>query len=375
MYLGKTELRNSGNRAGSCFGGRSGDSSVSGKFLLCFLGAFCIPFFAEANELSRYIGDFNAIMAEVSQKLQGDTSSLQAGAKAIAGMGAVFYIGSRVWKHIANAEAVDFYPLFRPFVLAILIANFSWVTGFIQVLISPVMKASDQMMSNSQLGIDQLIAAKQEAMKNGKFWNMYVGESGSGDRDLWYEYSNPGAGEEGWMESIGNGIRFAMEKASFQMQLNAKAWISEVLQVLYQAAGLAINVIRLFHLVVLGILGPISFGLAVFDGFQHTLVQWLARYVNVFLWLPVANIFGYIINQVQTEMLKLDISQIEEQGRTFFSSTDTAFLIFMVVAIIGYTTVPSVANYIIYAGGKDSLLHKTSNIASHYPNQFQRFLR
>lgn len=350
-------------------------SSGIGKFLFCFLGAFCLPFFAEANELSRFIGDFNRIMDDVSQTLQGDTQSLQSGAKAIAGMGAVFFIGSRVWKHIANAEAVDFYPLFRPFVLAILIANFAWVTGFIQVLISPVMTASNRMMANSQLGIDQLIAAKQEAMKNGKFWNMYVGESGSGDRDLWYEYSNPGASEEGWMESIGNGIRFAMEKASYQMQLNAKAWISEVLQVLYQAAGLAINVIRLFYLVILGILGPISFGLAVFDGFQHTLVQWVARYVNVYLWLPVANIFGYIINRIQEEMLKLDISQIEDQGRTFFSSTDTAFLIFMTVAIIGYATVPSVANYIIYAGGKDSLLHKTSNIASHYPNQFQKMLR
>lgn len=375
MYSTNTDFKALINRFSSLRMGEYGLSSGLGKFLFCFFGAFCIPFFAEANELSRFIGDFNRIMDEVSRTLQGDTQSLQSGAKAIAGMGSVFFIGSRVWKHIANAEAVDFYPLFRPFVLAILIANFAWVTGFIQVLISPVMTASNRMMANSQLGIDQLIAAKQEAMKNGKFWNMYVGESGSGDRDLWYEYSNPGAGEEGWMESIGNGIRFAMEKASYQMQLNAKAWISEVLQVLYQAAGLAINVIRLFYLVILGILGPISFGLAVFDGFQHTLVQWVARYVNVYLWLPVANIFGYIINRIQEEMLKLDISQIEDQGRTFFSSTDTAFLIFMTVAIIGYATVPSVANYIIYAGGKDSLLHKTSNIASHYPNQFQKMLR
>ncbi|MCR9083301.1 MAG: conjugative transposon protein TraJ, partial [Cyclobacteriaceae bacterium] len=139
--------------------------------------------------------------------------------------------------------------------------------------------------------------------------------------------------------------------------------------------GLGINVIRLFYLVVLGILGPISFGLAVFEGFQHTLVQWIARYINVFLWLPVANIFGYIINQIQQRMLEIDLNQIESGGRTFFSSTDTAFLIFMVVAILGYTTVPSVANYIIYAGGKDSLLHKTSNVVSQYPRQFQKMLR
>ena len=328
-----------------------------------------------AGEFSDFISDFNRIITEVGAVISQDTVSLSAPAKVIASLGAVFYIGFRVWKHIANAEAVDFYPLFRPFVLAILIANFHWVTGLISALCSPVVSATDRLREASQNSINQLIDAKKKAMKEGKFWNMYVGYTGSGDRDLWYQYANPGAGEEGWIESIGNGVQFAMEKASFQLQLNIKSWMSEVLQVLYQAAGLAINVIRMFYLVVLGILGPISFGLAVFDGFQHTLIQWIARYVNVFFWLPVANVFGYIINVIQTKMLQLDLSQIESQGRTFFSSTDTAFLIFLVVAIIGYTTVPSVANYIIYAGGKDSLLHKTSNILSQYPNQFQKMLR
>lgn len=338
------------------------------------LGLF-FPQVLMANDLARYIEDFNEVIASVSETIGNDTAVLQFAAGSIAGIGAIFYIGNRVWKHIAEAEAVDFYPLFRPFVLGILVVNFSWVTGTIGLLMTPVMLATEKLRVGSQEGINQLIEAKKKAMKEGQFWNMYVGNTGSGDRDLWYEYSNPGAGEEGWMESIGNGIQFAMEKASFQMQLNIKTWMSEVLQVLYQATGLGINVIRLFYLVVLGILGPISFGLAVFEGFQHTLVQWIARYINVFLWLPVANIFGYIINQIQQRMLEIDLNQIESGGRTFFSSTDTAFLIFMVVAILGYTTVPSVANYIIYAGGKDSLLHKTSNVVSQYPRQFQKMLR
>lgn len=338
------------------------------------LGLF-FPQVLMANDLARYIEDFNEVIASVSETIGNDTAVLQFAAGSIAGIGAIFYIGNRVWKHIAEAEAVDFYPLFRPFVLGILVVNFSWVTGTIGLLMTPVMLATEKLRVGSQEGINQLIEAKKKAMKEGQFWKMYVGNTGSGDRDLWYEYSNPGAGEEGWMESIGNGIQFAMEKASFQMQLNIKTWMSEVLQVLYQATGLGINVIRLFYLVVLGILGPISFGLAVFEGFQHTLVQWIARYINVFLWLPVANIFGYIINQIQQRMLGIDLNQIESGGRTFFSSTDTAFLIFMVVAILGYTTVPSVANYIIYAGGKDSLLHKTSNVVSQYPRQFQKMLR
>lgn len=352
-----------------------GSLSKIPKSIRLLLLLILMPNLVFAGDFADFIKDFNAIISEVGLTISADTISLSGPARAIASLGAVFYIGFRVWRHIANAEAVDFYPLMRPFVLAIVIANFNWVTSLIAGICSPVVAGTDHLREASQNSINLLIEAKKKAIKEGEFWNMYVGDSGSGDRDLWYEYANPGAGDENWLESIGNGVQFAMEKASFQLQMNIKSWMSEVLQVLYQAAGLAINVIRLFYLVVLGILGPISFGLAVFDGFQHTLVQWIARYVNVYLWLPVANVFGYIINVIQTKMLELDLSQIESEGRTFFSSTDTAFLIFMIIAIVGYTTVPSVANYIIYAGGKDSLLHKTSNIVAQYPNQFQKMLR
>ena len=42
---------------------------------------------------------------------------------------------------------------------------------------------------------------------------------------------------------------------------------------LFEAAALCINTIRTFYLIVLAILGPLVFGIAVFDGFQHTRPQ------------------------------------------------------------------------------------------------------
>ena len=63
-------------------------------------------------------------------------------------------------------------------------------------------------------------------------------------------------------------------------------------------------------------------------------------------------------------MLKLDLRQIADGGDTFFSSTDTAYLIFLIIGIIGYFTVPSVANYIIHAGGGNALLYKVSTLLS-----------
>jgi hypothetical protein len=59
----------------------------------------------------------------------------------------------------------------------------------------------------------------------------------------------------------------------------------------------------------------------------------------------------------------VDISQIQQSGDTFFSSTDAAYLVFMIIGIVGYFTVPSVANYIIHAGGGNTLLHKVSSIS------------
>jgi len=114
--------------------------------------------------------------------------------------------------------------------------------------------------------------------------------------------------------------------------------------------------------IVLAILGPLIFGISVFDGLQHTLTVWIARYINVFLWLPVANIFGAIISKVQENMLRIDIQQVTKYGDTFFSENDTAYLIFLVMGIVGYFTVPSVANYIVHAGGGNALLYKASNV-------------
>src|SRR4029079_4217719 len=133
------------------------------------------------------------------------------------------------------------------------------------------------------------------------------------------------------LETIGNDIKFASAKFSYNLRNSIKQWMSEVLKVLFEAAALCINTIRTFYLIVLAILGPLVFGLAVFDGFQHTLTVWLARYLNIFLWLPVANIFGGIMGKIQSNMLQLDISQISETGDSFFSSTDVAYLIFMII--------------------------------------------
>ncbi|WP_374163823.1 conjugative transposon protein TraJ [Arcticibacter sp. MXS-1] len=291
-------------------------------------------------------------------------------ARGIAGFAALWYIAARVWRQIAAAEPIDFYPLLRPFALGMAVILFPAVLSMMNGVLQPIVSATGGMVKDSNKAIAALLKKKAEAIKNSDTWKMYVGEDGSGDRDEWYKYTHPdnSSEAEGVFESIGNDIRFWMDKQSYNFRNSIKQWMSEVLQVLYEASALCINTIRTFYLIVLAILGPLVFGFAVFDGFQHTLTVWIARYVNVFLWLPVSNIFGSILGKIQENMLKLDISQVEGSGDTFFSSTDTAYLIFMVIGIIGYFTVPSIANYIVHAGGGNALLQKVNSLVSNTSN-------
>ncbi|MBK0378531.1 conjugative transposon protein TraJ [Mucilaginibacter segetis] len=323
------------------------------------------PILASAEGLASDIQGLQGTLNGVYNDMLPMCSQLIGTGRAIAGFGALWYIGSRVWRQIAAAEPVDFYPLMRPFALGLAILLFPTVIAVINGILQPTANATGGMVQNSDAAIAALLKAKEEAIEKTDTWQMYVGDSGDGDRDKWYKYTHPddktGDGE-GMLSSIGNDMKFAMAKASYNFRNTVKQWMSEILQVLYEAAALCINTIRTFYLIILAILGPIVFGLAVFDGFQHTLTVWLAKYINVFLWLPVANIFGAIIGKVQENMLKLDISQVQTSGDTFFSATDTAYLIFLLIGIIGYFTVPNVANYIVNAGGGNGLLQKVNSM-------------
>ncbi|HLP37768.1 conjugative transposon protein TraJ [Lacibacter sp.] len=331
---------------------------------MMILSALFLPFLSSAqSSVAGSIRSLQSVLEQLYNEMIPLCSQLIGVGRGIAGFAATWYIASRVWGHIARSEPVDFYPLFRPFVLGFAILIFPSVIAMINGVMKPTVTATAAMVKNSDKAIAQLLIMKEQAIKQTDYWQMYVGPAGLGDRDRWYKYYYKDQTED-WFESIGNDVKFAAAKFSYQFRNSIKQLMAEVLQILFEAAALCINTIRTFYMIVLAILGPLVFGIAVFDGFQHTLTVWIARYLNIFLWLPVANIFGGIIGKIQENMLKVDLQQINSTGDTFFSSTDTAYLIFLIIGIIGYFTVPSVANYIVNAGGGNTLLNKVTMMMS-----------
>ena len=322
---------------------------------------------SNAQDITSSLQGMQPVLDNVYNQMIPMCSNLIGAAQGIAGFAALWYIASRVWRQIAHAEPLDFYPLLRPFALGICVMLFPAVIALMNGIMQPIVTTTANMVTDSNNAIALLLQQKQAALQNSSSYQMYVGDDGNGDRSKWYAYTHPddpNDQNEGTFSSLGNDVKFWMDKQAYNFKNDIKEWMSEILEVIYAAAILCINTIRTFYLIVLAILGPLVFGFAVFDGLQHTLTQWIARYINIFLWLPIANIFGSIIGKVQQQMLQLDINQIQSSGDTFFSPTDTCYLIFLCIGIVGYFSVPSVANYVIHAHGGNGLLNKVTNVAA-----------
>ena len=287
------------------------------------------------------------MLAQLYNDMMPQSRDLIATGQCLAGFGALWYIGFRVWRHLARAEAIDFFPLLRPFTIGIAIALFPSLMALVNDVLSPLVSGTAQMQQKTTDAIQELLRQKEEALKGTADYQMYVGPDGNGNEQIWAA-ANGVTTSLNPITQLTASFQFAIAKAYYNMKNQIKVWLSEILQLLFEAASLCIDTLSTFNRVVLTILGPIVLGLSVFPGLEASLAGWFARYVNVYLWLPVANIFSAIIGNIQVGMLKIDINQIQQNGSTFFSSTDVGYLLFLLLGIAGYFTVPAVAGYIVH---------------------------
>jgi conjugative transposon TraJ protein len=266
-------------------------------------------------------------------------------AKGLAGLGALFYIAHRVWQSLSRAEPIDVYPLLRPFVIGFCIMFFpTFVLGTMNTILSPVVKGTHQMLQTQTFDMNQYRQQKDrlehEAMMRSPETAWLVDN----------EVFNQRLAEMGIFD-MPEKLFMRMERTSYNLKKSVRDWFRELLEILFKATALVIDTVRTFFLIVLAILGPIAFAISVYDGFQSTLTQWISRYVSVYLWLPVSDLFSSILARIQILMLQNDIHQLQTNPNYSIDASNTVYIIFMLIGIVGYFTIPTVANWIISAGG------------------------
>ena len=290
--------------------------------------------------------NLHQILHTLYQEMMPLCSNLTGVAKGIAGLGALFYVAAKVWQALARAEPIDVYPLLRPFVIGLCIMFFpTFVLGTINMVLSPVVKGCHGMLETQTFDMNKYREQKDKLEYEANKRNpetAYLVDKEEFDKKL---------DELGW--SAGDLITMGgmyIDRAEYRMKQNIRRWFQELLELLFQSAGLVIDTIRTFFLIVLSILGPIAFAISVYDGFQSTLTQWITRYISVYMWLPVSDLFSSVLARIQVLMLTKDIEAMSDP--TFIpDSSNTVYMVFLIIGIFGYFTIPTVANWIIMAGG------------------------
>ena len=267
-------------------------------------------------------------------------------AKGLAGLGALFYVAYRVWQSLARAEPIDVFPLLRPFALGICIMFFpTIVLGTLNSILSPVVTGTHRILETQTFDMNEYRQQNPETA--------YLVDKEAFDNKL---------DELGALDAI-EACGMYVDRAMYNMKKSVQNFFRELLELMFNAAALVVDTLRTFFLIVLSILGPISFAISCWDGFQASLSQWFVRYISIYLWLPVSDLFSSVLARIQTLMLQRDIEQLSDPN-FIPDSSNAVYITFLIIGIIGYFTIPTVANWIVQAGGGAGNYGKNVNQAA-----------
>lgn len=342
--------------------------------------------------------NFKAI-TEVYEQAKLDIADMSSYILAIAGIGALIYFSAKIWKEWVKGDGIDIWGCLRPFAILLLIINFNLLPTLIDTLTSPFIAVTAGLRDKTEA----TYLEKQE-----KFMTIKVGKRAALEEELnklakeklsgetTYDKSQPSYqmkndhDETGWFGWVGyiknayanymnehaqkldemtNGAysrEAKMEELSEQLtsESGLAAWINEavgngiyyICQVMCTAIQSFIMIFAYLTKIILFMLGPVVLAISMFPKYDHLVVNWISRYINVCLWIPICNIIGYIMQSLVIKVA-LDPAIASAANGDFTAlnaeqmSNNFVLIVFMLITSFLYMKVPSIADWIISGNG------------------------
>ncbi len=305
--------------------------------------------YATGSSLSKMESMMEGVYASV---IQGVDSFAYA-ASAVGAVGAVIAISMHVSKGLVQGSPIDISGLARPFFILIGLLFYFEILAGINTLLAPTVQATDAMVADENAVVEEVLLKLENARKTTGEGAILLGPDGTGDFDAYLK--NNGASDAGWFEQTTLWASFRTEATLYELRTKFRMLVFTLMTWVYTAAVFILNTLRAFTLAVLGLLGPLALGFSLIPGFGSSFTNWAGRYVTVYLWLPVANVFGYIISVIQVQFAEETAAQLA-LGNTGVEAADGLYFILLLTGVAGYASVPAVTGYFIAASGASGLM-------------------
>ena len=250
------------------------------------------------------------------------------------------------WRFLRPTGFSDVFPMLRPFAIGLYIMFFPTVVlGTINSVLSPVVQGTAKMLEVETLDMNRYREQKDKLEYEAMTRNpetAYLVDNEEYERQI---------EDLGWSPSDLKAMAgMAAERLKYQARQSVSNFFRSFLELLFQSVSLVLDTLRTFFLIVLSILGPLSFAISVYDGFHNTMIQWICQYISIYLWLPISDLFSSVLARIQVLMIEKDIAALSDPAYVP-DVNNSAYIIFMLIAIVGYFTIPTVSTWVIQASG------------------------
>ena len=264
-------------------------------------------------------------------------------ARAIGGIAAFLYISKRIYEQLIADNPISLLPLLRPFALVLVI---SFWGPFVQLLMVPtkgLTKLSEAIYTDKKHLVAERLEEKQEAIFYADLPAFQENEEK--EATLWDKGIN-------MLLTTYNVI----SGRALQHQINFYFMdgVRQLMESLFEALVYLIAFLRTIFCVLLVIFGPLVFAVSIFDGFQDNYLGWIARFVNVNLYLPIALVILSLVQEILIYVLEAEIASIKSSLIYMPSMYYVSNLVVPLCGIAGLVMVPKIASWIISASGTNS---------------------
>lgn len=310
---------------------------------------------------------FYGLVTEVKrQVLSTDNNVVMTVASIVAAIFACFAIVS-ITKEIVLEQSGNNWKVWRPLAILVILPMFNNIVLFVDDITTNIADAIWNGVSNDKDNYDAMYAsmlAKVESITSSDDWmgslqnalSSSVSVEGlTGDSNVageaYADNASNSNDEVPWYKAIWNRITgwasevqgFVIKSTGNLLSFIVSFMMNCVRYILVGASGV--------YLMVIGILGPLVLAISLIPTFENSIWQWVARYIQVSMWIPLTSIVDFVNCKMRVAMIGT-FNQCNTETMMTFPIHQLLLNIIMLGMLFA---VPSMANWIIQSTGASNV--------------------
>ena len=288
---------------------------------------------------------------ELFKQLYMECSTLIEPATLVCGLATLMYFCVRLWATWGRGKTIDPMDYLKPFAVLLAITFFPALISGLESTLNIVTVSTEVVVQQQQNDLKSLVKERTRLREKLEAENARYKQNETSEN-----------------------VDYTQSKGVYDPELALKSnqsWLAEkiqevliwILQYLFIILRTGMQTLSILFRIILALIGPFVFAFSLFPTLEGNIGNWFARYINVYLYIPIANILGLVQTKLFMIQNQSAITALNS-GTYQYGMEDLSFILVLGFSIIGWFQIPTIASWVIQSTGGGSYLGKVNETAS-----------